>query len=83
MPQEAPLLEKVLHAELLKVLPEHVKREITLRRMFMSTDMVSYTMQTLLPSESRVRAHTLDGLEREMRPVRTFKEASEQLRQWN
>ncbi len=83
LPLEVPLLEKVLRAELLKVLPEHVKREITLRRIVVSIDMVSYTMQTLLPSESHVRVQTLDVLEREMRAVRTFREANEQLRQWN
>ena len=30
-----------------------------------------------------MRVHTLDGLEREVRALRTFKEANEQLRQWN
>ena len=64
----------------LKVLPEHVKREITRRKLVMSIDMASFIMQTLLPSDSHLR---LDGLEREVRTVRTFKEANEQLRQWN
>ena len=44
MTVDVPLLEKVLRAELLKVLPEHVKREITLRKLIMSIDMVSFTM---------------------------------------
>ncbi len=83
VPVEVPLLEKVLRAELQKVLPEHVKKEIILRRISMTIDMVSFTMQTLLPSESHVRVHTLDALERELKPVRTFREANDQLRQWN
>jgi len=83
MPTNVPLIEKVLRAELMKVLPSTITREASLRGVVNCIDVLTIAMQLLLPSEAHVRVSTLDGLETPMKPARTFTDALTALRTWH